>query len=69
MPVLKADVWPPFVFLDQTHTRGEFANDFRRAIGRAVIHHKNFHLCARKILFQDAHHRFLYVALVIVSVD
>jgi len=42
MPVLKADVWPPFVFLDQTHTRGEFANDFRRAIGRAVIHHKNF---------------------------
>ena len=47
----------------------KLSDDFRRAIIRSVIHHQNFPLRRRKILFQHAHNRLFYEAFVIVRVD
>src|ERR1700722_7820446 len=55
--------------LDQTHIRGESADDFGGAIGRAIVHDDDFHFCSRKILLQDAQNGFFDVTLVVVCVD
>ena len=56
-------------FAQQAHARFEFAHNFWSAIGRAVIHHQNFHVTCGKILFQHAHDRFFDEAFVIVRVN
>ena len=58
------------VFLaDQADARFELANDFRRAVGRTVIHNDDFKLILRVVLVEHAAESLFDEALMVVGVD
>jgi len=54
---------------DQADARFEAADDFRCTVGRAVVHHHDFKLLLRKILFQNTAQSLFNEALVVVGVN
>src|SRR5205807_9910633 len=56
-------------FTQQADARRKFSNNFRRPVGRPVIHNDDFPVRDRKILLQHAGNRMLDKSFVIVRVD
>ncbi len=56
-------------FSKQTHARRELANDFGSAVGRAIVHYKDFSFRGGKILIENAHDGLLDEALVVIGVN
>ena len=47
----------------------EFAKNFESFVGRAIIHHQDFGVSHREILFDNAHNRLFDKLFMIVSVN